>query len=170
MTLGVASVRLVKPDDCGERMHGERETWRVRLFCSCNLLPNLDRAVAYEPVVLRLVVSVANSWGNLRRLCAQISRFAWRTRLPRKQGASRMQGAQTAASRTCLSRCLDDVICYWGTPAPAAQSSRVVDFPMAASGWSVARLRMNSIDRRHSQSVAPKTNDAQGELNTCTTR
>ena len=110
-------------------MHGERQTWRVRLFCSCNLLPNLDRTVAYEPVVLRLVVSVANSWGNLRRLCAQLGRSA--------------NVRQAAANRTCLSRCLDDVICYWGTPAPAAQSSRVVDFPAVAHGSSVTRLRMN---------------------------
>jgi hypothetical protein len=78
-------------------MPGENQFPRVRFFRSCNLLPNGQRAVVLERVVLRLVVSVANSWGNLRQ---------------RRPGAN----------RACLSRCLDDVMVYWGAPALAAQS------------------------------------------------
>lgn len=129
------SMGLVKHDDCGGRMRGKSASAARRFCCSCNLLPNSGRPVVSERVVLRLVVSVENSWGNLRRLGAQTGRFAraalsWWKLLPR-----------TAANRTCLSQRLDNVIVYWGTPAPAAQSSRVVDTPMqptaasALHGW-----------------------------------
>ena len=86
-------------------MRGENASAVRRRLRSCNLLPNLDGAIASDRAVLRLVVSVANSWGNLRRLGASMGRFACRP----------------LANRTRSSRCLDNAMFSWGTPAPAAQ-------------------------------------------------
>jgi hypothetical protein len=88
-------------------MPGDVQFPRVRFLRSCNLLPNDRQAVELERVVLRLVVSVANSWGNLRQ-------------------------RRLLANRTCLSRCLDDVMFSWGMPAPAAQS---IALSTRGRGW-----------------------------------
>src|SRR5689334_14161767 len=71
---------------------------------NCNLLPNADLDVVYERAVLRLVVSVANSWGILRRLCARPGRTV----------------ARPVANRRCSSSCLSRVILPWAMPELAA--------------------------------------------------
>jgi hypothetical protein len=75
-----------------------------RFLRKCNLLPNPVAAIVYERAVLRLVVSVANSWGILRRLSARPGRTV----------------ARPVANRRCSSSCLSDVILSWAMPAPAA--------------------------------------------------
>jgi hypothetical protein len=77
----------------------------VRRFShNCNLLPNLDAAVVYERAVLRLVVSVANSWGILCRLSARAGRTV----------------ARPVANRRVSSSCLSCVTLFGAMPAPAA--------------------------------------------------
>jgi hypothetical protein len=76
-----------------------------RFLRSCNLLPNLDLAIVYSRAVLRLFVSVANSWGILRRLGACVGRTI----------------SRPSSNRRCSSRCLSDVMFFWVMPAPAAQ-------------------------------------------------
>jgi len=92
-----------------------------------NLLPNPVAAVVYERAVLRLVVSVANSWGILRRLSARPGRTVERPR----------------ANRRCSSSCLSDVILPWVMPAPAALpitlSTRSNDLPHSAGFPKVKR-------------------------------
>jgi hypothetical protein len=102
--------RLVKHDGCGGHMRGRYARSKSRVLRSCNLLPNVPRPIVSDSSVLRLVVSVANSWGNLRRLVALLDRWSGRS-----------WDRLVAANRTCLSRCLDDAIFHWSAPAPAAQ-------------------------------------------------
>jgi hypothetical protein len=81
-----------------------------RSLRSSNLLPNVYPSIVCNPSVLRLVVSVAKSWGKLRRL------RAWMSRLDEGLPAPR-----ATALRTSLSQCLDGVMFLWSSPAPAAQ-------------------------------------------------
>lgn len=92
----------------GGTMRSESRTAARRVLRSCNLLPNVDRSIVFDRMVLRLVISVATSWGNLQRLCA---------------AGRRTHGP--AVNRSYLSRILSDAICLWGVPAPAAQTARV---------------------------------------------
>jgi hypothetical protein len=102
--------RLVESDSCGGHMRRQRANAVRRSLRSCNLLPNVDRPITYDRSVLRLVVSVANSWGNIRRVDATIRR-AWRRSVNR-----------VSALSTRFEQCLDDVMMSWSTPAPAAQA------------------------------------------------
>jgi hypothetical protein len=97
--------RLVESDSCGGHMRRQRANAVRRSLRSCNLLPNVDRPITFNRSVLKLVVSVANSWGNIRRVDATIRR-AWRR----------------SVNRTRFEQCLDDVMMSWSTPAPAAQA------------------------------------------------
>ena len=98
-------LQLEESDSCGGHMRRQRANAVRRSLRSCNLLPNVDRAITHDRSVLRLVVSVANFWGNIRRVDATIRR-AWRR----------------SVNRTKFEQCLADVMMSWSTPAPAAQA------------------------------------------------
>ncbi len=91
-----------------------------RSLRSCNLLPNVDRPITYDRLVLGLVVSVANSWGNIRRVGATIGRFAWRRSVNRLSALITPNFGMWLSTR--FEQCLDDVMMSWSTPAPAAQA------------------------------------------------
>jgi len=117
-----------------------------RSLRSCNLLPNLGRTVASDRAVLRLVVSVANSGGCLRRLGASIGRFVGRP----------------SANRRYSSHCLRYVTFSWSTPALAAQrvASSARDMRTAAVGaLSGPSARVDSVFRRV---LPPRPTIAQG--------
>lgn len=111
--------RLVESDSCGGHMRRQRANAVRRSLRSCNLLPNVDRPITYDRSVLKLVVSVANSWGNIRRVDATIRR-AWR------RSVSCFSALTTPIlgmwQSTRFEQCLDDVMMSWSTPAPAAQA------------------------------------------------
>ena len=115
-----SSRRLVKFDSCGGHMRGQRANAVRRSLRKCNFLPNVDRPITYDRLVLGLVVSVANSWGNIRRVYATISRFGWRQSVNRFSALTTPHVGTWQSTR--FEQCLDDVMMSWSTPAPAAQA------------------------------------------------
>ena len=112
--------RLVESDSCGGHMRRQRANAARRSLRSCNLLPNVEQPTTYDRSVLRLVVSVANSWGNIRRVGATICRFAWRRSVNRLSALTTPNFGMWQSIR--FEQCLDDVMMSWSTPAPAAQA------------------------------------------------
>jgi hypothetical protein len=111
---------LVESDSCGGHMRRQRANAIRRSLRSCNLLPNVNRPITYDRSVLKLVVSVANSWGNIRRVDATIRRFAWRRSVNRFSALTTPIFGMWQSTR--FEQCLDDVMMSWSTPAPAAQA------------------------------------------------
>jgi hypothetical protein len=112
--------RLVKADSCGDRMRRQTANAVRRSLRSCNLLPNVDRPITSDRSVLKLVVSVANFWGNIRRVDATIRRFAGRRTVNRFSALTMPIFGMWQSTR--FEQCLDDVMMSWSTPAPAAQA------------------------------------------------
>lgn len=136
-----SSRRLVDSDSYGEQMRRQRANAARRSLRSCNFLPNVDRPSTYDRSVLKLVVSVANSWGNIRRVYATIRRFAWRRSVNRMIALTPHFGMRQSIR---FEQCLDDVMMSWSRPAPAAQaissSIRSQRFSVSsASSWGALR-------------------------------
>lgn len=134
--------QAVRSDSCGDRMRRQNANAARRSLRSCNLLPNVDRPSTYDRSVLKLVVSVANSWGNIRRVYATIRRFAWRRSVNRINALPTPHLGMRQSIR--FEQCLDDVMMSWSRPAPAAQaissSIRSQRFSVSsASSWGALR-------------------------------
>lgn len=112
--------RSVEFGSCEGHMRRQRANAVRRFLRSCNLLPNVDRPITYDRSVLRLVVSVANSWGNIRRISATTRRFAWRRSANRFSALATPNFGMRQSAR--FEQCLSDVMMSWSTPAPAAQA------------------------------------------------
>ena len=90
----------------------------VRRFSrNCNLLPNLDAAVVYERAVLRLVVSVANSWGILCRLCARPGSYCRATRANRRDSSSCLSYVMSLGAMPARYRPADHILDSLGRTA-----------------------------------------------------
>lgn len=109
-----------KHNNCGVVMHSETRTALRRFLRSCNLLPNLDRRVAFDRAVLRLGVSVAMTWGSI----------------PRLRAADRRHGSPAAYRRPNVA-----ASSWRGAAAPPASAS-------AASAWRGQRIAHSLNPRR----------------------
>lgn len=136
----VSPQQLVESGGCGGRMRRQRANAVRRSLRSCNLLPNDDRPNTYDRSVLRLVVSVANSWGNIRRLYATTCRFAWRQSVNRFSALTPPNFGMW--QRTRFEQCLDDLMMSWSTPAPAAQA---ISSSICSQRFSVSPRRVGAL-------------------------
>jgi hypothetical protein len=159
---------LVKHAGCGGHMRRRYALSKSRVLRSCNLLPNVTQPIAGDSSVLRLVVSVANSWGN--SLVALIGRWSGGSQCDWPRGHFSL-GRLVAANRARWSRCLDDAIFPWSAPAPAAQ--RIVLSTCNASVRPTERPASRltgSVQFAVGLRIPLRPTNAQGVLNTCTTR